>query len=85
MNDVLVNVVESFNLLPQWLQAIVVLVSGLVTTMTAFTMATPTQVDDKYLPVVTKPLNFVLRIANLLAGNFAKNKNADDTPKQDLQ
>ncbi len=43
---------------------------GLVTACTAITALTPTTVDDKVVNVILKVLNF-------LAGNFAKNKNAD--------
>jgi predicted porin len=46
-------------------------VTGVVTAATAVTAITPTKVDDAALNVVLKVLNF-------LAGNFAKNKNADD-------
>jgi hypothetical protein len=63
--------------LPEWAQAIAILVSGVITVATAFTAATPTKVDDTKLPLVTKPLNVILTVLNVLAGNVFKNKNAD--------
>jgi len=51
-----------------WIAAI----ASVVTAATGITMLTPTKTDDKVI-------NFVLRILNMLAGNFGKNKNADDT------
>ncbi len=42
-----------------------------VTAATAITIITPTKKDDKIV-------NFILRILNFLAGNFNKNRNADD-------
>lgn len=53
------------------LSAWVVAVTMVVTAATAITSLTPTKVDDKIINVVLKVLNF-------LAGNFFKNKNADD-------
>lgn len=50
-----------------WLIAI----SGLVAACTAITALTPTKVDDKVV-------NMILKVLNFFAGNFAKNKNADD-------
>lgn len=38
---------------------------------TAITMLTPTKTDDRVVSALLRGLNF-------LAGNFAKNKNADD-------
>jgi len=52
---------------PTWIVAI----TGLVTAATAITTLTPTKSDDKIIGVILKVLNF-------LAGNFGKNKNADD-------
>ncbi len=43
---------------------------GVCTACTGITMLTPTTVDDKVLGILLKVLNF-------LAGNFAKNTNAD--------
>ncbi len=43
----------------------------IVTAATAVTMLTPTNVDNKIVSGLLKMLNF-------LAGNFLKNKNADD-------
>jgi hypothetical protein len=55
-----------FGALPAWLVAI----TTVVTAATAITAMTPTKQDDKLLGTVLKVLNF-------LAGNFAKNTNAD--------
>jgi len=56
-----------FDALPGWLNAI----TALVTAATAVTALTPTQADDKVVAVV-------LRVLNTIAGNFGKNRNADD-------
>ncbi len=56
-----------FDAFPAWLTA----VTAVVTAATAITALTPTKTDDAIL-------NTILRILNLLAGNFGKNKNADD-------
>ena len=56
-----------FDALPGWLNALTVL----VTAATAVTALTPTKVDDEYV-------SMALRVLNTLAGNFMKNKNADD-------
>ncbi len=56
-----------FTDLPVWIVAI----TGVVTAATAVTAITPTTVDDKIL-------NSILKVLNFLAGNFGKNKNADD-------
>ena len=53
--------------LPEW----VVAITGLVTAATAITLLTPTKTDDK---IVT----FILKILNVVAGNFNRNKNADE-------
>lgn len=52
---------------PVWLTAI----TGVVTAATAITALTPSKSDDKVL-------NTILKVLNFLAGNFGKNKNADD-------
>ncbi len=57
-----------FEAVPSWVTAL----TALVTAATAVTMLTPTQTDDKIV-------NGILRVLNILAGNFGKNKNADDT------
>ncbi|QDP57537.1 MAG: hypothetical protein Tp1124SUR703682_8 [Prokaryotic dsDNA virus sp.] len=44
-----------------------------VTACTAITMLTPTKSDDMIF-------NTILRVLNMLSGNFGKNKNADDIP-----
>lgn len=56
-----------FGELPDWLIAI----TSVVTAATAVTALTPTRSDDKVV-------NKILRFLNMLAGNFGKNKNADD-------
>ena len=56
-----------FEAFPAWLTAI----TTLVTAATAITALTPTKTDDKYV-------SLVLRVLNILAGNVAKNRNADD-------
>jgi len=50
-----------------WITALTALVTG----ATALTAITPTKVDNKFINVILKVLNFV-------AGNVLKNKNADD-------
>lgn len=57
-----------FDGFPVWLAAL----TTVVTAATAITALTPTRTDDKIISKVLKVLNF-------LAGNFGKNKNADDT------
>lgn len=52
--------------LPAWLVAI----TALVTAATAVTALTPSKVDDKVV-------GMILKVLNILAGNFGKNKNAD--------
>ena len=43
----------------------------IVTACTAITMLTPTKSDDMVF-------NTILKVLNLMSGNFGKNKNADD-------
>jgi hypothetical protein len=52
-----------------WIAAL----TGLVTAATAITALTPTTVDNKIMAGVLTVLNFA-------AGNFGKNRNADDKP-----
>ena len=56
-----------FEAFPAW----VVAITSVVTAATAITALTPTKRDDKIL-------GYVLKVLNFLAGNFLKNKNADD-------
>ena len=64
----MVNSVLAFaDSFPAWLTAI----TGLVTAATAITILTPTKSDDV---IVSK----LLKVLNMLAGNFGHNKNADD-------
>ena len=56
-----------FDTLPPALIAL----TTVVTSATAITALTPTKSDDK-------ALNVVLKVLNLLAGNFGANKNKDD-------
>jgi len=58
---------DFFEAFPAWLTAITTLISA----ATAVTALTPTKTDDKYV-------SLVLRVLNILAGNVAKNRNADD-------
>lgn len=57
-----------FSDFPAWLAAI----TSVVTAATLVTALTPTKTDDKIV-------NGILKVLNFLAGNFLKNKNADDT------
>jgi len=58
---------------PDYLMAI----SGIIASLTVFTALTPTQVDDKWLGKATGGINFLLKIANVGAGNIGFNKNKD--------
>lgn len=60
-------ITDLIRVLPDWLVAI----TTTVTAATAITALTPTKSDDKII-------NSVLKVLNFLAGNFLKNKNADD-------
>ncbi len=53
--------------MPEWLSAI----TAVVTACTAITAITPSKADDKILKTILTVLNFG-------AGNFLKNKNADN-------
>lgn len=65
--DILTGIIGWVDQLPAWVNAL----TGLVVAATAITALTPTKSDDKIINSVLKALNFV-------AGNFLKNKNADD-------
>lgn len=78
LDSIMTSITDIFGLLPQWAQALSILIGGIVTTATAVTVATPTKVDDEKLPLLTKPLNVILGLLNSLAGNVIKNRNADD-------
>ena len=67
MEALINSLTEWVTALPQWLTALTALVGG----ATALTAMTPTQYDNKILAAIS-------RLLNVLAGNFAKNKNADD-------
>lgn len=68
------DIMEFLNTLLEYLQSDwVAAVTGVVTAATAITALTPTTADDKIV-------NFVLKILNILAGNFLKNTNADTDP-----
>ena len=53
-------------------------ISGIVTSLTILTALTPTKLDDKWLGKATGVINFLLKIANVGAGNIGKNKNQDE-------
>ena len=59
---------------PDWLLAI----SGVIASLTVITALTPTKLDDKWLGKATGAINFLLKIANIGAGNIGKNKNQDE-------
>lgn len=48
------------------------IVSAVVTLATAVTVVTPTRSDNKVV-------DFISQLINFLAGNFGRNRNADDT------
>jgi hypothetical protein len=60
-------IMSIFVVMPAWLSAI----TAVVTAATAITMLTPTTADDKII-------NSILKVLNILAGNFGLNRNADD-------
>lgn len=63
----MISVFAFFDALPGWLAAI----TTVVTAATGITALTPSKSDDAII-------NRILKFLNLLAGNFALNKNADD-------
>ncbi len=60
------TVMSLLEAMPAWLVAI----TALVTAATAVTALTPSKADDKVV-------GMILKVLNILAGNFGKNKNAD--------
>ena len=55
-----------------------VAISGIIASLTVLTSITPTKLDDKCLGKATVGVNFLLKIANVGAGNVGFNKNKDD-------
>jgi len=55
-----------------------VAISGIIASLTVLTAITPTKLDDKWLGKATVGVNFLLKIANVGAGNVGFNKNKDD-------
>lgn len=55
-----------------------VAISGVIASLTVITALTPTQLDDKWLGKATGAVNFLLKLANIGAGNIGKNKNQDE-------
>jgi len=55
-----------------------VAISGIITSLTVLTAITPSRVDDRWLGKATGAVNFLLKIANVGAGNVGKNKNKDE-------
>ena len=66
----MIDFIQNFVANNEW-AAWVTAATTVITAATAVTALTPTKVDDTVVNVVLKVLNF-------LAGNFMKNKNADD-------
>ena len=55
-----------------------VAISGVIASLTLITALTPTKLDDKWLGKATGAINFLLKIANVGAGNIGKNRNQDE-------
>ena len=53
-------------------------ISGIVTALTVLTAITPTKIDDQILGKATGIVNFLLKVANVGAGNIGKNENKDE-------
>jgi len=60
------------------LAALAKIIPLVITGANVVTAVTPTKVDDDFLGKATPVLNTGLKIANILAVNFGKNKNKDD-------
>ena len=61
------SITAFFDAFPVWVTALLALSAA----ATGITALTPTKTDDEIL-------NKILAVLNFLAGNFGKNKNADD-------
>lgn len=59
--------IEFIDSVPAWVSALLMLFAG----AKAITILTPTRSDDKVV-------DSILKVLNILAGNFGKDKNADD-------
>ena len=59
-------------------QQIYIWASAVIIGAKAFSAATPTQIDDKYVGRAEKYVNMVLRIVNIVGLNVGKARNADD-------
>jgi hypothetical protein len=53
-------------------------ISGIIASLTVLTAITPTKLDDKWLGKATVGVNFLLKLANMGAGNVGFNKNKDE-------
>ena len=55
-----------------------VAIAGVVASLTAITAITPSKIDDKWCGKLTVGINFLLKLANMGAGNVGFNKNKDE-------
>ena len=67
IGDIMDTIINLFANYPAWVNALLSLCVG----ATAITALTPSSVDNRILGIIIKVLNVV-------AGNFLRNKNADD-------